>query len=337
MRLIEGFVLEEDIYSEAGVLLLKKETVLTEIQIKLLNRHGIVLLQQLVTRSKPSEIYEKVYRNVFASIKDLQESILEKSRLDDDEVFDMISKFDILHDDFISNDIEVLEIIEKFSEDEYLFKHSINVGLIASKIGSVLNLSKENQQLLAKMGLFHDVGKFKIAPSILNKPSRLTEDEFQLIKQHPTFGYDLLYRTKLNPLIIDGTLKHHERLDGSGYPNGLKERDIPFFVRILSVADTFDAICSNRVYKGRRSVFFAIEELIKECNGNRLDSTIVFPFAYSLMQLLKNTKITLRNGKKGEILKIDLKHPNQPVLKIDGYPPLNLRKENLTLIQVANI
>jgi HD-GYP domain-containing protein (c-di-GMP phosphodiesterase class II) len=341
MRLKRGMVLRQDIYSETGVLLLKKETILTETHINLLNRNGIALVQQLNTKDiqseKPNELNEVVYRNVFTSIKDMHENIMDKSNLDDDEVLDMINKFDILHDDFISKDIEVLEIIEKFSEDEYLFKHSINVGLVASKIGSVLKLSKENQQLLARMGLFHDVGKLKIDPSILNKPSRLTDDEFQIIKQHPKLGYEFLFNTSLDPLIIEGTLKHHERLDGSGYPNGIKGEDIPFLVRILSVADTFDAICSNRVYRGRRSVFFAIEEMVNECNRNRLDSSIVFPFAYSLMKLLKNTKITLRNGKRGEISKIDIDHPNQPVLKVDGYPPLNLQKENLTLIQVANI
>jgi HD-GYP domain-containing protein (c-di-GMP phosphodiesterase class II) len=334
-------VLKEDIYTETGLLLLKIGTVLTENHINLLNRHGLKYIQQLhvnnLQSENPQKLNEVVYKNVFSSIKELQENVMDKSSLDDEEVNDMIEKFDILHDEFISKDIGILEIIEMFSEDEYLFKHSINVGLVASKIGSILKLSEEKQHLLARMGLFHDVGKFKIDASILNKPSRLSDDEYQLIKKHPKYGYELLAGTRINPLILEGTLKHHERLDGSGYPNGINESNIPFFVRILSVADTFDAICSNRIYKGRKSVYYAIEELIKDCNLNRLDPSIVLPFAFSLMELSKNKIITLRNGKKGEIVQTDLKHPNQPIIKIEGYPPLNLQKENLTLIQVANI
>jgi HD-GYP domain-containing protein (c-di-GMP phosphodiesterase class II) len=341
MRLKKGMVLKDDIYSETGALLLKTGTELTDKHIDLLDRHAIKYIQQIQTNpvqdNKPPELNEVVYRNVFSSIKELHENVMDKTHLDEEEVSDMMNKFDVLHDEFISKDVEVLDIMERFSADEYLFKHSINVGLVASKIGSLLKLSEEKQHLLARMGLFHDVGKFKIDPAVLNKPSRLTNEEFEYIKQHPKYGYELLEGTRLSPMILEGTLKHHERLDGSGYPNGINGLNIPFFVRILSVADTFDAICSNRVYRGRKSVFYAIEELIKDCNAKRLDPSIVMPFTYSLVELSKDTPITLRNGKTGQIVQTDPLHPNQPTIEIDGFPPLDLKKEKLTLLQVANI
>ncbi len=333
MRFKKGMILKEDIYSVLGVLLLKRGTRLTDSHIQFLNHH------QLKVKGFPqnNNLYEDVYKNVFSAVQDLQSNIAGKTKLNDKEVQEMISEFDTLYQEFIVNDIQISEIMKKFSQDEYLFKHSINVGLIASKIGRVMGLSDEYQHLLARMGLFHDVGKFKINADILNKPSKLTNEEFNKIKQHPKLGYDLLLSTSLEPLILEGVLKHHERLNGSGYPNGISEGDIPFFVRILSVADTFDAICSNRVYQGEKSVFYAVEEMIKDANSNGLDRKIVLKFTYSLMELSKGMKFNLRNGKQGEILRVDGNHPNQPIIKIEGYQPLDLQKENLTLYQVANI
>lgn len=340
MDLRRGMVLKEDIYSLTGVLLLKKGTVLRDNHINLLNRHKVQTRDQLDSRSiidkKLGEFSEIVYKNVYTSIQDLQTTISQKSKLDDDEIQEMIDTFGALHQEFAINELGIIEIMERFSEDEYLLKHSINVGLVASKIGGILNLSEDDQHFLASMGLFHDVGKFKIDPGILNKPSRLTEEEFNLVKQHPKLGYDLLSSTSLNPLILEGVLKHHERLNGSGYPFQLKEENIPFFIRILSVADTFDAICSNRVYKSSMSIFYAIDELIKDVKLNRLDGSIVLPFTNFLMEMIRGKSITLRNGKVGEILELNLEYPNQPIIKIDGFKPLDLFKENLTLNQIAN-
>jgi HD-GYP domain-containing protein (c-di-GMP phosphodiesterase class II) len=340
MDLRRGMVLKEDIYSLTGVLLLKKGTVLRDNHINLLNRHKVQTKDQLDSRSiidkKLGEFSEIVYRNVYTSIQDLQTTISQKSKLDDDEIQEIIDTFGALHQEFAIKELGIIEIMERFSEDEYLLKHSINVGLVASKIGGILNLSEDDQHFLASMGLFHDVGKFKIDPGILNKPSRLTEEEFNLVKQHPKLGYDLLSSTSLNPLILEGVLKHHERLNGSGYPFQLKEENIPFFIRILSVADTFDAICSNRVYKSSMSIFYAIDELIKDVKLNRLDGSIVLPFTNFLMEMIRGKSITLRNGKVGEILELNLEYPNQPIIKIDGFKPLDLFKENLTLNQIAN-
>ncbi|MEH7301058.1 HD-GYP domain-containing protein [Neobacillus drentensis] len=341
MEFKKGMVLKEDIYSLTGVLLLKKGTILRDDHMNYLSRHKIQIKEHDQPKDligkKIGELNEVVYRSVYSSVQELQKSISGKSKLDDNEIQEMVDTFQELHEEFAIKDIGVLELMERFSEDEYLFKHSINVGLIASKIGRILKLSEKHQHFLASMGLFHDVGKFKIDPMILNKPSRLTDEEFNLVKQHPKLGYDLLSKTSLHPLILEGVLKHHERLNGTGYPNRLNGDSIPFFIRILSVADTFDAICSNRVYRSSMSIFYAVDELIKEVKQDRLDETIVLPFTNSLMELVKGKKITLRNGKIGEILHIDFRYPNQPILKIDGFMPLNLQKENLTLNQVANM
>ncbi|MGJ7911801.1 HD-GYP domain-containing protein [Neobacillus sp. LXY-1] len=341
MKVSKGMILKDDIYSKSGILLLKKGTKLTAHYAEWLDKHQ----SQIIYRSELEQLQSKqnwtlnetIYKNVFSSIQDLQRNIGKKNTLEDHEIHEMMTEFDALYQDFVEKDIEILDIMANFSQDEYLFKHSINVGLVASKIGSILNLPETDQQMLARMGLFHDVGKFKIDPFILNKPSRLTDEEFELIKQHPTLGYDLLVSTSLSLDILEGVLKHHERLDGSGYPNRFTGEQLPLFVRILSVADTFDAICSVRVYKQPRTIFFAIEELIKDVNAKRLDESIVLPFTYYLMSLSKGMQISLRNGKMAEIMEVEPNYPNQPILRIEGFQPLNLIKENLTLLQVANL
>ncbi|NRD79131.1 HD-GYP domain-containing protein [Bacillus sp. BRMEA1] len=341
MSLMKGTRLKEDIYTVSGVLLLKRGTLLTENHIDWLNSHKTQIKWGLSSNEnseeKPWPLNEVVYKNVYTSIKGLQETIGKKTHLEDNEILGIMSEFDILHQEYVEKDVEILDIMEKFSKDEYLFKHSINVGLIASKIGNLLSLPEEHQHMLGRLGLFHDVGKFKIDPAILNKPTRLTDEEFNLIKQHPRLGYDLLSSTSLDPLILEGVLKHHEREDGTGYPGSIKGDSIPFFVKILSVADSFDAICSIRVYKEQKSVYYAIEELIKDAQAKRLDMSIVRPFTYSLMNQLKGSKIKLRNGAHGEIYDVHPQHPNQPILKINGFQPLNLFKEQLTLHQVADL
>ncbi|MGG2939009.1 HD-GYP domain-containing protein [Heyndrickxia faecalis] len=334
----KGEKLEEDLYSNSGVLLLRKGTFLTERLAAILNKYEVLRDPELDGRRIATEVpgifHDLLYESIYHEMEELQRIIQVKTTLCDAEVESMEKNFRKLYKEVFTTRTSILELMEHFSADEYLFKHCIHVGLIAANIGKILKLDPEKQSLLAQMGLFHDIGKFTIDPQILNKPGRLTDEEFALIKKHPEAGYRLLEKTSLDPMILKGTLMHHERLDGSGYPDGRKT--IPFLVRILSVADTFDAICSNRAYRRRQPVFFAIDELMADADAGRLDREIVLPFANFLMENYQKQPITLRNGVKGSILRIHPLHPNQPVLKVEGYPVLNLMEQKLTLFQIAN-
>ncbi|AEP00130.1 HD-GYP domain-containing protein [Heyndrickxia coagulans] len=334
----KGEKLEEDLYSNSGVLLLRKGTFLTERLAAILNKYEVLRDPELDGRRIATEVpgifHDLLYENIYHEMEELQRIIQVKTTLCDAEVESMEKNFRKFYKEVFTTRTSILELMEHFSADEYLFKHCIHVGLIAANIGKILKLHPEKQSLLAQMGLFHDIGKFTIDPQILNKPGRLTDAEFALIKKHPEAGYRLLEKTSLDPMILKGTLMHHERLDGSGYPDGRKT--IPFLVRILSVADTFDAICSNRAYRRRQPVFFAIDELMADADAGRLDREIVLPFVNFLMENYWKQPITLRNGIKGSIIRIHPLHPNQPVLKVEGYPVLNLMEQKLTLFQIAN-
>ncbi|GER66712.1 HD-GYP domain-containing protein [Weizmannia acidilactici] len=339
MKFQKGARLKEDLYSNTGILLLRKGTFLTAKLASILNKYEVVPDPSLKGRRIAAEVtgifHDVLYENIYRSMEELQQTIRVKAELCDAEIQDMEKNFHRLYKEVLATHTSFLELMEHFSSDEYLFKHCIHVGLIAASIGKMLKLPHEKQNLLAQMGLFHDIGKFTIDPRILNKPGKLTNEEFAVIKTHPAAGYRLLENTSLDPMILKGALMHHERLDGSGYPEGRK--NIPFLVRILSVADTFDAICSNRAYRRRQPVFYAIDELMADAKAGRLDSEVVLPFANFLMENYRNQPITMRNGARGKIVHIHPLYPNQPILKIEGYPLLNLKEQKLTLFQIANM
>lgn len=145
--------------------------------------------------------------------------------------------------------------------DSYTERHSRNVSRYALALGQALMLTDEEMEVLNCAALLHDVGKAMISLEILQKPGRLTEEEFEVIKQHPLVGAEVAEKSKLDQRIIDGIRAHHERWDGGGYPFGLKGEEIPFFAQIIAVADAFDAMTSQRVYRPAMSFEVAMKEL----------------------------------------------------------------------------
>ncbi|MCK6258773.1 HD domain-containing protein [Fictibacillus sp. KIGAM418] len=330
MTISVGMELGEHIYSSRGVLLLKKGTVVNDHHIQLLSRHEIQK-EEAAIRTEETSLNPKEEQTLLLSCY----KNIDKNKALTNADIKMISETYLqLYKD---SSLNILDINDQFQNEEYLYSHSLRVALIASTIGQMMGVNNNDQYLLPLMGLFHDVGKFLVDPAILYKPTFLTDAEFAEMKKHSLYGQELLNDTQLPKEVVTGALMHHERLDGSGYPFGLNSKNIPMLVRILSVADTFDAICSNRVYKSTQSIFYAIEELLKEANSNRLDIDIVRPFCFAVMDLLRGRKIELRNGKSANISHIFPANPNQPILCVEGYSPINLKSSGLTLFQVAKI
>ncbi|WP_443663521.1 HD-GYP domain-containing protein, partial [Clostridium sp.] len=150
--------------------------------------------------------------------------------------------------------------------DEYLTHHCVNVALLSSMLGTWLNLPKNKLVLLTHAAFLSDIGKTKINPTILNKPSKLTKPEFDEVKKHSFYAYDLIKDIPLlDKSIISGVLMHHERLNGSGYPLGLKEDKITTFAKIIAIADTFDAMTSDRVYSKKQNPLKVLEVLQHDC------------------------------------------------------------------------
>lgn len=163
------------------------------------------------------------------------------------------------------------------SENHSLKRHSQRVSSLCQSMGEVLELSEEEAAQLEKAALLHDIGKAFIDDRIINKPDRLNEEEWVEIKGHPGKGFDILCAFENMEMTARLILAHHERWDGKGYPRGLKGEEIPLLTRIISIADTYDAMTSSRSYRKPLSKRKAIEEL--RCNaGTQFDPDLVHIF-----------------------------------------------------------
>ena len=152
--------------------------------------------------------------------------------------------------------------------------HNLRVARLCVHIGRQMSMSASELRILARAGLMHDIGKLGIPNEVLEKHSPLDESEWILVRAHPEMGLNLLDRAGQSSREVLAVLYHHERLDGSGYPYGLKAESIPIEARIVAVADTYDALTSDRPYRNACSDAEARRVLIEEA-GSRLDSRAV--------------------------------------------------------------
>ena len=185
-------------------------------------------------------------------------------------------------EDFQKNNMEYSEIQNQFvdvflmalgARDAYTKEHSNRLSFLAREIGRELKLPPVEIKKIVLAAKLHDIGKIGISDAILLKPSKLTDEEFDEIKKHSVIGFDMLKNLSIFSHISDYILYHHEKFDGSGYPEKISGDDIPFGARIISIVDTIDAILTKRSYKEPKPVEYAIQEL-KKNSGTQFDPMI---------------------------------------------------------------
>lgn len=170
-----------------------------------------------------------------------------------------------------------LDMTDLRTYDDYTYAHSVNVAVICCVIGVGMELSESELTQLATAALLHDLGKLSIPPEILNKPGRLTQEEYQIMKSHATLSYELIReRWDIPANVKTAVLYHHENVDGSGYPQGIDASQQSLFIRILHVADVYDALVSKRPYKEPYSPYEASEYLMGAC-GIMFDKKLWIP------------------------------------------------------------
>jgi HD-GYP domain-containing protein (c-di-GMP phosphodiesterase class II) len=162
-------------------------------------------------------------------------------------------------------------------KDDYTWGHSLRVAYYCVSVGREMGLSETELYDLEVSALFHDIGKIGVPDSVLQKPSRLTDEEFIEMKLHPSKSFDILQDFPVFHKMAINAKHHHERYDGRGYPDGLKAENIPFFARIILISDTFDAMTSTRPYRKGLPFNVAFTEL-KEFAGTQFDPQIVDKF-----------------------------------------------------------
>ena len=162
-------------------------------------------------------------------------------------------------------------------KDSYTNGHSLRVAKYTRMLAQKLGEKGENLEFFYNIALLHDIGKIGIPDSILNNPGKLTSEEYDIMKSHPRWGYDILREVKLQDDITAGAHYHHERFDGKGYPDGLSGYSIPWIARIIAVADTLDAMSSTRPYRKKLPMDFIVKE-IQDCSGTQFDPAVVNAF-----------------------------------------------------------
>lgn len=184
----------------------------------------------------------------------------------------------------------------------YTYSHCMNVAVISAQLGVELCLMEDEIKALVLGSLLHDLGKTAIPTAILDKPSKLSNDEFNIIKEHPTNGFKLLSTTDLDRRSFDIVIQHHEKLDGSGYPYHLVEDEIHPLSKIVAVADIFDAVTSERSYHKPMHPYNAFQLLTKDVKNHKLDGLIVEYLKSGIRMFPLNSYMQLSNGVCGFVV-----------------------------------
>ena len=204
------------------------------------------------------------------------------------------------------------------SNEDYTYQHLIGVGVMSTLIAKFLNYKENELMQIGLAGTLHDIGKAKISDTILNKKGSLSNIEYEEIKKHPIYSYELLKNvTGINKGVLFAALEHHERQDGKGYPFGRKAFEVHPYSKIVAVADVFHAMTSNRAYKNAENIFHVLKQ-IKEDAFGKLDPQVVTNLISNLMAYSIGSTVTLTNGKVGEVVFINNQDPLKPLVKVEN-------------------
>jgi len=201
------------------------------------------------------------------------------------------------------------------NRDEYTAQHSMNVCIYAIALGRQIHLSVEELNNLGLCGMLHDIGKMQVPDEVLNKPGSLNPLELQTMQSHTVKGWHILmHASGMYPGAIDVAYMHHERLDGKGYPRKLKSEQIPVYARMNAIADTYDAITSDRVYQDGRSHLDAIKILTEISRSDHIDSALTMKFIECLGIYPAGMLVELSSGEVALVLEVNPKAKLKPKL-----------------------
>lgn len=219
-------------------------------------------------------------------------------------------------DNIFENDNAAINLLNIKDFDDYTYTHSVNVATISIFIGTKLGLKKDQIVQLGMGALLHDIGKIKIPLEILNKPSKLTDEEFKIMKLHPVYTYKIIEeKSDVSDIVKLIAAQHHEKYDGSGYPFGLKGEKINYYSRIVAVSDVYDALTTDRVYRKAMLPYEAMKIIIAGTKTH-FDDNVVKTFLQSLSIYPVGSCVKLNTGELAVIKQVDEKHIIRPEIVI---------------------
>lgn len=202
------------------------------------------------------------------------------------------------------------------AKDAYLMEHSMNVAILLANFGRYLGLERSVLKELTLGGLLHDVGKIMTPDEVLNKPGKLTDEEFGVMRQHVVHSYDILSNTAgITPTMLEVAANHHERLDGTGYPQRLKGDQLSLYTRMSGIVDVYDAVTADRVYKQGMQPTQAFRVLLKGINQH-FDAELVTKFIKCMGVYPVGTLVQLSNQRLAVVMQRNEQQPLKPMVKV---------------------
>ncbi|MBZ4646615.1 MAG: hypothetical protein PWR27_1321 [Petroclostridium sp.] len=343
-----GMKLARSIYTENGHILLGAGMELKQAYINRLKDCNISEIYIEDEISKDIDVRDVINERTRVEAKALIKNIMDEckttSHFTSDRVKSMVNR---IIDELLENKDILVNLSDLKTVDDYTFAHSVNVCVLSLITGIRLGLNQLRLRDLGVGALLHDIGKVVIPEEILKKPSQLTDDEFEKIKQHTVLGYQMV---KDNPNISASSayivLGHHERFDGSGYPLKIKGENIHLFARIVAIADVYDALTSDRVYRKKIKVHEVIE-YITALGAQQFDKTILQCFVRNIALYPVGTGVLLSDGAKGIIVDVNRELPTRPIVRIiynnngqkaDAFTEIDLTKRlNIMIVDTCEI
>ncbi|MYL49027.1 HD domain-containing protein [Halobacillus litoralis] len=353
--LLPGAVLAKTIYNESGQALLQQGVAFTPRIIERLKSFDITYVYIEDGRTSDiiadSPLSEKTRMKAIHSIKQsfstIHHSVLSEHRYVLEETGKEMRGVvrSLIRE--LRNHGEVMSLLSDVcTHDDYIFTHSLNVTMYALALGKELNLTSPRIEELGLGAILHDVGKMNVPREILLKPGRLTGDEFEAIQTHAEAGFEILRQSPNIPLLAAHcAYQHHERMDGSGYPRGIKSDDIHLFGKILAIADVFDAVTSNRVYREAMLPHEGLE-ILYSGSGSLFDQSMVEAFRRCIAVYPNGLSVQLDDGRDAIVVKQNPNLCDRPVVReinsdgtrgrdIDLSKELNIMIANCHLTSVS--
>ncbi|MFD1773504.1 HD-GYP domain-containing protein [Paenibacillus rhizophilus] len=331
---LSGKKVKFDIVNKNGAVLVPADSVLNPATLRLLQQHEINPFDVVVQAVKEEDTLE-------SPSKLIQEAAHYSKYLFDRLHFDRKVPLIEIKNQLIpvvrqiSRHPNLFELFESVkAKDEYTHQHNIGVGVLSTMIGQWLNLEESELALLSLAATIHDIGKIRIPQEILLKPGKLTEDEFDEMKRHTIYGYEILKGTVgLSPRAMLVALQHHERLDGSGYPLHLKKGEIDFLSQIVAVADVFHAISSKRPYQDSMP-FYKVVTLMRQGSFGELNPEIVSLLLDKFIHAMMGKKVMLSDGRLAEVVHINSFDDLHPLVKIEDALLDLSRNRDIQILQI---
>lgn len=338
----EGMTVGKKLIGKNGELLLNSGTIIRQAYIDKIKELGYGGLYVDDDISKDIQIIEIISEDLrFKAVRTIKEAFagIEKSQDSLDIHLNKIS--DVVGnivDSVLENKDTMVNMLDLKTFDDYTYMHSTNVAVLSLVLGVNLNFNKTDLHKLGLSAMLHDIGKVFVPKDILNKPDKLTDEEFRTIQAHSGKGYEYLKTNYDFPISSYlGVLQHHEKYDGTGYPVKLGGEQIHLFGRIISIIDVYDALTSNRPYRKAMLPSEAVEYILAN-GGNHFDPTIVEHFTRKIAPYPVGVFVRLSNNTSGIVMENYSDSSMRPKIKItrhdnkDVFPYIvNLRNDINTL------